>query len=652
MDIPDTQEWLLTNGLGGYASGTVCGANLRRYHGLLIVAEKPPRARRVLLSRVEECLIAGEGTYGLTCNAAPEIQGGFEHLKTFCAMPVPTWVYQVPGGTLTKQLFCPPGHPTTVLGYRWQGHRGITLAVKLFANDRDHHGQSTGDFAIVQRTDDRGIFSVQAQFIDGSLGTRWYWRCAPFRDVEYHFEGRWQSGFYWPIEAERGLPDTESLFMLGTVHIALQPGDWVSLTFSTEPDVRALDIRDLTSRHKDELYRAVNRAHLPKTQLSEQFVQAADQFVVQRPGTGETTIVAGYPWFSDWGRDAMLSLNGLLLVTGRWREAQSVLQTFGKAMADGLIPNLFPESDEAPAYNTIDATLLWFDSMYNYYRQAEDEKLIRDLYPKMVESIDAHVAGTQFGIHLDTDGLLMGGDAQTQLTWMDTRFTPRHGKPVEINALWYNALRIMETFSVILGEESQPYTELAEKAASSLQKFWNKAKGCLYDLLEDKPDKTLRPNQLFALSLSFCAFTPEQSQSILTLIQTKLLTPYGLRTLDPAHRCYALSYKGDTEARDKAYHQGTVWPWLLGPFCVGYLNTFGRTPETFAQVRNWLLPLLDYLQENGTIPEIFDGSLPHKPRGCIAQAWSVAQILALYSELSESGVKFEPELLAGPMLER
>lgn len=648
MSHPDTREWLLANGLGGYTSTTVCGANTRRYHGLLVAAVCPPVKRRVLLARVDEFVHTSRATHELSCSCwqdSTTIRGGYSYLSAFTLDPVPTWTYRVAGGELSKQVFCPPGHNSVVIAYHWRGDNTISLEIKLLANDRDYHSQTVAspDWQFHQQVDDRGVFRVQAHPPGEPVGTPWYWRCTPYRYTDYRFGGQWYHDYHWPAERERGLPDHEDNYYLGSVLGSLMAGDRIALTCTTEADPRALDMRDLVSRRKDDAHRAVNRARLPQVELSHRLVDAADQFVVRRGATGEASIMAGYHWFTDWGRDAMLSLPGLLLCTGRVTEARGVLHTFAAQLDRGMLPNCFGDYGDVE-YNTIDATLLWFDALYNYWLTTEDHEFIHKQYPRLIEALEAHLASTRYGIAVDArDGLLAGGVPGVALTWMDARvdgeaITPRHGKPVEVNALWYNALRIMEKFAELEGDSGGRWRELAERTASGMQAFWYAGGGYLYDVLGDVPDASLRPNQLLAFSLPHRVFTPDQARQVLTRLEACLLTPYGLRTLDPADPRYCSTYTGDPRQRDRAYHQGTVWPWLLGPFCTAYLNTHGRTRTSFEQVRQWLLPIIGYLKAHGTIAEVFDADPPHRAGGCMAQAWSVAQVLALYAELTEAGL--------------
>jgi predicted glycogen debranching enzyme len=379
-------------------------------------------------------------------------------------------------------------------------------------------------------------------------------------------------------------------------------------------------------------------ASAPSTDVFTQtMVQAADQFLVRRGA--ETTVIAGYHWFSDWGRDTMIALPGLTLATGRYDVARSILRAFAESADRGMLPNRFPDAGEAPEYNTVDATLWFFEAARALGAQTGDYEFVRGrLYATMTDMISWHERGTRYGIHVDGDGLLFAGEPGVQLTWMDAKVgdwvvTPRRGKPVEIQALWYNAVRVMQELSARLGQESAAahYEEMAGKArASFLRQFWNEEAGCLYDVVNgDERDGAIRPNQVFAVSLFYGMLPRERAKSVVAVVERDLLTPYGLRSLAPSDPQYRGRYEGDRLHRDGAYHQGTVWPWLMGPFLNAYLEVNGRTPEARAQAAQWSAELRRYAADEGLgqIPEVFDGDAPHRPAGCMAQAWSVAELL-------------------------
>jgi len=375
---------------------------------------------------------------------------------------------------------------------------------------------------------------------------------------------------------------------------------------------------------------------------------AADQFIVARGD--QKSVIAGYPWFGDWGRDTMISLPGLTLVTGRYDDARNILRAFARSIDRGMLPNRFPDSGEAPEYNTVDATLWMFHAVHEFLRYTRDYDFVRsELYHPLADIIVWHERGTRYGIHLDSDGLLHAGEPGVQLTWMDARVgdwvvTPRQGKPVEIQALWYNALRVIAQLASVFGdpEAAARYSALADRARERfLQVFWNDASGCLYDVINDhgSPDAAIRPNQIFAISLPYPLLSSVHALRVIDVIEWELLTPYGLRTLSPRDPNYQGHFTGDAHSRDSAYHQGTVWPWLLGPFLTAYVKVHGGTePETQQVARgradHFLDPLRAHLLEGGLgqISEVFDGDSPHRPGGCFAQAWSVAEVLRTYVE--------------------
>jgi predicted glycogen debranching enzyme len=364
---------------------------------------------------------------------------------------------------------------------------------------------------------------------------------------------------------------------------------------------------------------------------------AADQFIVKRGNLN--TVIAGYHWFSDWGRDTMIALPGLTLVTGRPEVAKTILLAFAESVDQGMLPNRFPDAGETPEYNTVDATLWFFEAVRAFLEYTGDTAFVgANLYPKLKDIIEWHGRGTRYGIRADSDGLLNCGVPGVQLTWMDSKIgdwvvTPRHGKPVEIQALWYNALRVMEDMAQRLGDvtRSAHYKELAERARSSFAKlFWNSAEGCLYDVVNgDARDASIRPNQILAVSLFHNMLSPDLAARVVETVQRHLLTPFGLRTLSPSDPQYRGRYEGDPRSRDSAYHQGTVWPWLMGPFLKAYVEVKGRSPEAREQARKWLSELSRYMEDEGVgqLPEVFDGDAPHRAGGCIAQAWTVAELL-------------------------
>ena len=451
---------------------------------------------------------------------------------------------------------------------------------------------------------------------------------------EVRESAEWYRNFEYERERERGLDFHEDLFHPCTLVRNLRAGARLTVIASTE-------VRDV--RNADRL----REARPAQTASGDRpFVgalkNAADQFLVRR---GEWhTVIAGYHWFSDWGRDTMIALPGLTLTTGRADLARGILRAFAGSVDHGMLPNRFPDSGEAPEYNTVDATLWFFEAVRAYLEYTGDLDFVTaHLYDVLADIVAWHERGTRYGIRVDSDGLLQAGEAGTQLTWMDAKVgdwvvTPRRGKPVEIQALWYNALRVMEDLARRLARDSDAahYGELAERTRANFAAlFWNSAEGCLYDVVNGQErDAAIRPNQILAVSLRYSMLTPDVAARVVSTVQRQLLTPFGLRTLSPSDPQYRGRCAGDQTSRDGAYHQGTVWPWLMGPFLKAYIATNGRSPESRAQAASWLAELAGFIgnQGVGQLPEIFDGDAPHTPRGCIAQAWSVAELLRVCVE--------------------
>ena len=635
-------EWLETNGLGGYAMGTVAGANTRRYHGLLCAAIRPPVDRRMYLSKLEERLSVGGAEGPLSCNLYGEFvhPDGFSNLTGFRLDPWPTWTFELPGATVEKTVTMVHGVNATVVQYKCLHADGpATLFIRPLIAWRDHH-HLTG--AIVQSSPDvsPGPETVRlSRSGDPSLilhvpGAR-FWGAAD-----------WYYGFTYPEEAARGLDFTEDLYTPGELEWTLRTGDTATVVAAIEHTLGTSVERALQAER--ERREQIAQAAPEGDEVARTLFLAADQFVVKRPLRGrdahcETwSVIAGYPWFTDWGRDTMIALPGLFLTTGRHTEAAGVLQVFADAMQGGLVPNMFSDQSDGAAYNTVDATLWFFAAARRYYDATSDLDLFRNgLFGALKRALEAHIQGTDFGIRMDEDGLIVAGDGSTQLTWMDAKvgdhvFTPRHGKAVEINALWYSAIRTAEFFAKKLGEEAAPYAKLGRLVKDSfVATFWSNELGYLYDCVrEDYKDPALRPNQAIAVSLPYSALSLEQERSIVRALTEKLTTPYGLRTLSPDDPAYRGRYEGDPWSRDGAYHQGTVWPWLLGPYLSAYLVLGNRSEEAKRAVRELVRPLIEHLGQAGlgTISEVFDGDEPQRPGGCPAQAWSVAELLRVWVE--------------------
>ncbi len=647
LDAALDREWLVTNGLGGYASGTVAGAHTRRYHGLLVAALEPPRGRTVMLSRIDEEIVVDDRTFYLGTNEYHDgtiNPNGYIHLEE-CRVEdaIPTFTFNVPDARLTKTIWMENGQNTTYLRYTLaEDSRPATLRAALFVTYRSFHHETIGtpDWVFGVAETERGLEinafqGARTLRVRASSGARfiqtgvWYWRYLHRR------------------ERDRGLDCLEDLYSPGLLTCALQPGDSVTIQASAE-DWGAMpnDFADALDRRRAR-QRKLWAAIPLSTQISEMrdLVVAADQFVVSAP-TGRhhdegraTGIIAGYHWFDEWGRDALIALPGILLETGRPSDARSLLRRYAGLVDHGMLPNRIPDEIQTPAFNTIDATLWFFQALDRYLRATRDDSLLAEVFPVLEDVYRWHQDQTRFGIQVDTDGLLEGGAPGVQLTWMDAKVgdwvvTPRRGKPVEVNALWYNALRMLDDWSRHLGGSTSRYREAAAQAYESFnERFWYAEGGYLYDVVdgENGDDPSLRPNQVLAIGLVYPTLDPRRWESVLHHVDRHLLTPYGLRTLAPESPEYRGQYLGDQRDRDAAYHQGTVWPWLLGP----YADACKRAGRDVSTLKSALGDLLRTSGDVGlgTISEIFDGNAPYKPAGTIAQAWSVGEVLRAWRRI-------------------
>jgi predicted glycogen debranching enzyme len=635
------REWLETNGLGGFASSTITGLNTRRYHGLLIAATAPPAGRTVLLSKLEETLIVGDRCFDLSSNQYPGAiyPQGHKYLQRFRLDPFPVFTYQMEGMEIEKTVFMLHGENTTVVQYQLGGGlpRGAIcrLEIRPLVSFRDYHATTHENKAANQEVKVmRGLASVS---LYAGLPTLHFAHNA----AAINTRGDWYRRVQYEVECERGLDAEEDLFNPCVFTFNIEPGKNAVVIASTE-------VRNVAWANALLHQEVVRRRSLAaKAETRNEFVtaltRAADQFIVSR---GEQkSVIAGYHWFADWGRDTMISLPGLTLVSGRLDIAKRILLEFSRYVDRGMLPNRFPDSGGKPEYNTVDATLWYFEAIRAYLEASNDEALVHNqLYPALTEIIACHVKGTRYDIRVDQNGLLHAGTPETQLTWMDARsgnrcITPRHGYPVEIQALWYNALCIMEALATRFSAfaAAQRFRGMAALAYESFNRlFWNERAGCLYDVVGDSgPDGSIRPNQAFAVSLSHSILEPGKAVRVLEVIERELLTPFGLRTLSPADPRYVGRYEGSPQARDSAYHQGTVWPWLLGPFITAYLKAHSQSREAQARAAEWINNFKPHLNVAGLgqISEIFDGDPPHTPRGCIAQAWSVAELLRVAVQL-------------------
>ncbi len=632
------REWLETDGLGGFASSTIVGANTRRYHGLLVAASRPPVGRRVLLSRLEERVRLGADYVSLSVNLFPGAvhPQGYGYLREFRLDPWPVMTYEHSPLLLEKALFMPHGRPATVVRYTLHAASGpVWLLLRPLFACRDYHHLARAD-AGFDTTLHRGHDHFILQPWDAGS------RVALFHSGgELWPDGLWYYNFLYPREADRGLDSAEDLYSPGEIVFLLSPGQTAHLVVSSDPDLD-LDPEQAAEQERARREEVAARAGT-RDPVARRLSLAADQFLVRRTVKGHSlcSLIAGYPWFTDWGRDAMIAACGLVGVPG-WREQVGpVLRAWAAHLRNGLLPNAFDDSGQGAAYNTVDASLWFVHLVHNLTRETRALETAAALYDKVLEVLDAYREGTEYGIGMDEDGLVRAGEPGSQLTWMDAKFgdqvfTPRRGKAVEVNALWYNALRAGQYLAARLDtpDRAEQWGQLADLTRHSFrEKFWDPARGWCYDCLgEEGPDPSLRPNQLLAVSLPHTVVTRGQAESLLNAVTEHLLTPYGLRTLAPGEPGYRGRYEGDQYARDSAYHQGTVWPWLLGPYLQAYFWLNGVGEYTRRHARALLQPLVDHLTEAGlgSISEVFDGDPPHRPAGCIAQAWSVCQVLRLW----------------------
>ena len=658
LDEAIQREWLETNGLGGFASSTIAGMNTRRYHGLLVAAVKPPVERFVLLSKFEETLVIDGEAFELSANRYPGVvhPRGFQYLKQFRLNPFPEFTYEVAGVEVKKSVFMVHGENTTVVQYEVkvtdrEKKPHIQLELRPLIAFRDYHS-TTHENGTLNRDlkSKNGIVAIAPYpglptlFIGHSSG-------------EVMNTGVWYRNFEYDAERERGLDYVEDLFNPYMLRFDLTGNVKVGIVASTEPH-QAIEISRYRSAEVERRTVVVHSA--PRhDEVLELLAAATEQYIVSRGA--QETVIAGYHWFSDWGRDTMIALPGLTLPTGRFEVARSILQTFASHVSQGMLPNRFPDAGEQPEYNTVDATLWFFEAIRAYSAYTGDHDFVREkLYPVLNDIIAWHVKGTRYNIQLDQSGLLASGEAGVQLTWMDAKVgdwvvTPRRGKPIEIQALWYNALRIMEDLARRFGDEANQkrYRTMAALTQWSFNRlFWNEKDGCLYDVINGgPPDPSIRPNQIFAVSLHYPVLSRERMKQVVEKVREHLLTPYGLRSLSPSNPQYRGQYRGGPVDRDGAYHQGTVWPWLIGPFISAYLKVHGRTADTVKQCQQWIAPLIAYMKDRGVghVPEIYSGDAPHQPAGCIAQAWSDAELLRCISEdimgFQPGVASFEPAIL-------
>ncbi|MBV9296014.1 MAG: glycogen debranching enzyme family protein [Acidobacteriaceae bacterium] len=662
-------EWLVTNGLGGYASTAIGGTLTRVFHGYLIAALPAPLGRTMMLNDVFEDVVSADGRV-IPLNGVETENGNYrgatEYLTSFrLDSGLPVWTYDIEGLTIEKRVFLPHRQNTTYINYRVSAGTGsVKLRLRPAVNMRKHESPVNTPLDIYTLTVRGQQYELQCS--DGLPPLR---MMLIGNDGSFAIDSSKVSDVIYNIERNRGYTWRGDLWSPGYFSIQLAPGQDATLVASTEvwDVVSALSPNQAWDLEHDRKRRLLLESD-PKVcgEACHELVWAADQFLFTPVGRREDTararaagdeirsVIAGYHWFTDWGRDTMISLDGLTLVTGRSVEASYILRTFAHYIRDGLIPNLFPEGKKDGLYHTADATLWFFHALHRYIERTNDHHLLKHLLPKLLDIVNHHLRGTRFNIHVDPeDGLLVQGQQGYQLTWMDAKVddwvvTPRRGKAVEINALWYNALRLMENWLLEDGREdkAKEIREHAEKAKASFNKrFWYKQGGYLYDVVDGengRNDPACRPNQLFAISLQHPVLDQSRWEAVVKIARERLLTPVGLRSLAPNDKDFKPRYDGDLRARDAAYHQGTVWAWLIGPFVDAWLKVY---PNDFKTARTFLDGFQPHLRSAcvGSISEIFDAEPPFTPRGCCAQAWSVAEVLRAFVKTSGTRETVEPQ---------
>jgi predicted glycogen debranching enzyme len=648
------REWLITNGLGGYGSGTLCGVVSRRYHGLLVAALPAPYGRVVMLNHLSETLRLPDGEGYRLSGEQPDYNEDADRASLMVREfrledGLPIWVYEVSGIVIEKRLMLVHGQNTLHVSYRLlspQDRAALELqpSVQFRLHEHDVTAPISGVYALRIQEHQYEVSSpdfphVLRLHVDTDLSTFTYQHGRP-------------KDFRYPMEEERGYKSAGVLWSPGFFAVELRPNQPVAFTASSEEwsSILALGAGEALVAEQMRRQKLLLRSEgATQSGPAAELTLAADQFIITPAGRIEEnararaagdevrTVIAGYHWFTDWGRDTMISLEGLTLTTGRHHEAGWILRTFSQSIRDGLIPNLFPEGGREGLYHTADATLWFFHALSRYLHVTNDRATLQLLLPKLVDIAEHHLRGTRFGIAIDpADGLLRQGESGYQLTWMDAKVddwvvTPRRGKAVEINALWYNALCLLTNWLREEGDElhANTFQDHARKARESFnRRFWSEGRGYLLDVVDGEhgDDAACRPNQVFAISLENPVLDETRWPAVMEVVQSKLLTPVGLRSLAPGHPDYKSHYFGNLRARDAAYHQGTVWAWLIGPFIDAWLKVH---PEDRTGARKFLQGLVDHLDHAciGSISEIFDAEAPFTPRGCIAQAWSVAEAL-------------------------
>ena len=630
LERAQENNFLLTNALGGYASVTGGYGVPRCDQGLLVAAVKAPNVRINMVHRMKEILTVGDqelmlSTQEFADGTAPE--EGYRNLAGFVYDGLPTWTYDVCGVRVIRRCVMEQGKNTTVMVYSVENRSGkcVTLTLEPFfklvprENALEYQKPFTFDNGVLR--DDQYTLYMKTDAEMEQCRSTWQWLA-------------------YPEDVKDGRPEKGLAFSCCRVTKSLADGQTADFQVSFSLEDTAVSGEALIKAHYERQEALLAQAGLADP-IARQLVLAADAYIARRDSTNGKTILAGYPLFSDWGRDTMISLPGCTLSTGRYEDAKSILRTFLAYERNGLVPNLFPEGESKPMYNTVDAALLLIDAVWQYHHRTGDDAFVKEAWPVMERIVHFYKTGTDHAISMDTDGLIRAGDGLDQVTWMDVRVndilpTPRHGKPVEINAYWYNALKIMESFCAITGCDAAPYAVLAEQVKESfIKSFYMQDKGYLKDVLSGtKSDEQIRCNQIWAVSMPFTMLSPEQEKSVVETVRRHLYTPCGLRTLSPEDPEYRGHYGGPMLERDLAYHQGTTWVFPMGAYYLAYLKTHENAK---AYVRSQLEALEPMLFEGcaGQLPEIYEGDFPTESKGCFGQAWSVSEILRVFEAIEK-----------------
>ncbi|OON94331.1 MAG: glycogen debranching protein [Candidatus Epulonipiscium fishelsonii] len=647
MEYGNDREWLISNGLGGYSCSTILGGGNRVHHGYLVVALEPPSERILVFTRTQEQIQIGSNSYDLTSQSyITNPKTGHNYLKKFIFDGVPTYVYQIEDVEIKKTICMEYEHNTVVVCYEIKN--GIDKAsinvIPLFNYKKDEWFNHTSTIGLdvhlyddILKLEPKHNQNLKIQFYksEGEYVDR---RLMPTLMTSPNYV--YEDNHYYKYERDNGKSGLDSHFTPYEIRINLEPNETKKFYFKcTIEELNSKDGFDIIEEFKNRQEKLLDIAGYEE-ELAQKLVLSADNFISQRKSTNLKTILAGFPWFGDWGRDTMIAFNGITLATKRYTEAREILESFAMYVKNGLIPNLFSEHVGDLAYNTVDGSLWYFYAVDMYLNHTNDYSFVKEkLYHHLENIIQAYKNGTDFAIRMDTDGLIIAGDGSCQLTWMDAMIgdwvvTPRNGKPVEVNALWYNALCVMEKLSLHFKKDSTEYIALSDKVRKSFREtFWNEKNHCLYDVV-DSSNEEIRCNQIWAVSLPYNMMSPEQEKQIVQIVYKKLYNIYGLRTLSPNDQKFVKEYIGSHYDRDASYHMGTTWVFPIGGFITAYCKVNNYSKEAILTAEEMCLIFLQHLNDgciNG-IAELFDGDIANKGKGCFNQAWSVGEVLRAYTE--------------------